>query len=288
MPNPRPEDIQLCREHAEFFRLRGYCVLPGSMEEKKPLVKFKELWNTPAPASLFDQFPTTNLHVMTGKRWRLLVIDLDGPEAQARWPMMGRCPDTWRSHSGGNGLHVWFSIPSDIKIDLKFGVLWRGQGEHNRIDRICEHGLIIAPPSIHVKSGKRYVFDGNSSPARIPMPAQCPQWVLNLKPLPANKKPREPVPQRESFVDIDRVLDKTGLAISWGLRPASTKPDAEGWISVRAIDREDARPSASFNVRHGFFIDHGTGVRLTFADLAVALNAFPDVRTALVELRKLA
>jgi hypothetical protein len=44
-----------------------------------------------------------------------------------------------------------------------------------------------------------------------------------------------------------------------GLRIVGDRPDHDGWVACRAIDREDRKPSASFNVFSGYYVDHGSG-----------------------------
>ncbi|MDG3004758.1 DUF3987 domain-containing protein [Paludisphaera sp. Pla2] len=73
------------------------------------------------------------------------------------------------------------------------------------------------------------------------------------------------------------------LAIEFGLRVVSESPNERGWLKCRAVDRDDARPSAGFNVETGVYHDFGAGGRLSFLALATRLKpeAFPDERVVL-------
>src|SRR6185437_12083571 len=108
-----------------YYRERGFNPLPSAMDHKKPLVTYAHLWETRAPDHLFteDVWPaTTNVQVMCGSAWRLLVVDLDGAEARERWDAMGHHRDTWITHrAGGESFHVWFKVPRWFKGEVRSG-----------------------------------------------------------------------------------------------------------------------------------------------------------------------
>ena len=80
-------------------------------DEKRPMVRFRQWWEAMPPADLLDKFNTPNLQILLGRFYRLLVIDLDGPAARTWWDALPyRTPRTWTTHSGGDGLHLWFSV----------------------------------------------------------------------------------------------------------------------------------------------------------------------------------
>lgn len=279
---PSPIEIAEAREWARFYRHRGYQPLPSDPAKKKPLVRFAHWWEAEADADLFDRLPTSNLQVMTGRHWGLMVIDLDGDEAIEQWGrMVPRCPRTWITHSGGGGRHLWFSIPRDLPAFPTNKRLWGiwdedakdGNGDwqkHTAIERLCDRSLVMAPPSIHPRTGQRYRFLAGHSPKQIARPAAAPANVLALQPMnpprpvqPAyvpmlRKAPGSPV---VGFWDADEVLDRIGdkiaLAKSWGVRFATERPNASGWCSVHRIDREDRDPSASFHPGRGMYWEPG-------------------------------
>ena len=287
--------IKNARDMAAFYRSRGYQPLPSRTDQKRPyLVTFKEFWESPAPANLFDLNPTSNIQVVCGRRWKLLVVDLDGEESQKLWPTLGRCPLTWVAHSGGDGQHWWFSLPENYPTPLPTGFLWKGEDKHSGIERICDHGLIVAPPSIHPKNGNHYKFLARHAPHNLPMPARCPEWLLrmpllNLRPSPAPLTPRrQPVRQIGTRVpkhfDLHDVLaaipDKVALAETWGLRVASRNPSQKGWVACHAIDRQDVKPSAAINAESGMYVDRGSGTRLKFFELAATIGGYTDWQSA--------
>jgi hypothetical protein len=293
--------ISYTRAMAGYYHERGFCVLPSSMEEKKPLCKYAQYWEQQAPLSLFDQFPTTNLQIILGVPFGLLVVDLDGEEAQARWNDLCRKhgrPRTWVTHSGGGGKHWWFTVPKDGPAIPK-ATIWRPgdlsqprvKGE-SAIERLCDKSLVVVPPSIHPTTGRAYIFEPGCDPARVSV-ARAPWWLLRMQPVgSALKMDRRPDPQAGytpkrllSGRQFDReavlasIPDKAGLVQSWGLRFTGRQFGDE--LQCHAIDREDVNPSASFNIAKGVYHDHGSNVGLSLFDLAAAMHVYPDWKTAL-------
>ena len=294
-PEMKPEDVQLATEWAALYRMRGLQPLPSRTDEKRPLVRFAHWWESQAPTDLFEQHQTTNIQVMTGRFWRLLVIDLDGPEAIELFTRKGRIPRTWQSHSGGAGRHVWFRISNDLP-DMPKAFLWKGEGKHEAIERLCDRSLVMAPPSIHPGTGKRYQFvQGLPNPLNS-VPAMAPAWVLALKPIqPAASVPppatiRTPAPRIKHVAGryhradvIASIPSIPALAASWGVRIAG-KATQRGWVPCHAVDRQDDRASAAIHVQSGQYVDRGSGVSLSLFDLAARLGIYHDWQDALQQL----
>lgn len=291
-------DITKARAMADFFRLRGFEALPSDPNpvdgRKKPLCRFKEYWDTPAPAGLLDRFPTSNLQIICGRRSRLLVIDLDGPEAREWWATQpGRKPRTWTTHSGGDGIHLWYRLPADYPRPLPKAFLWKGDGAHSAVERLCDKSLVMAPPSIHPETGKRYRFTADGGIDRIPMPADCPQWVLGLPPLKTEVAPiiRPSAPREKLAVGsgryrasdvVEAIPDVIALVGSWGVRFTGSKRG--DWFECRAVDRDDNKPSAAVSARTGAYVDLGSGTKLGLFDLAATLGISSDWREAVASL----
>ncbi len=286
-----PDDISLCQRYAEIYRLRGFQPLPSSPTEKKPLIRYADLWNKKASDDLFKRFRTTNLQICCGRHWRLIVIDLDGDEAKRRWVQMGHMPRTWISHSGGGGRHLWFRLPEGLTEPIGKAFLWKGSEKHQAIERLCDHSLVMAPPSIHPITKQRYRFEDKwHSPLGMGLPADCPRWILELRPvvrelvpsLPVSEHPRRAAIPVSNLMDRNEVLrsiDVIGVARSWGIR-FDGKPTQKGWVPCHAIDREDQTPSAAIHRTNGVYVDKGSGLKLSFFDLAVAIAGFKDWREA--------
>jgi hypothetical protein len=72
-----------------------------------------------------------------------------------------------------------------------------------------------------------------------------------------------------------------------GLRLVGSGPDAQGWWTCRAIDREDINPSASFHGETGHYVDHGpSGAKFSIFDLAMRLGGceYHDLGTTIDKL----
>lgn len=309
-------DLATTREYAAFYKARGFQPLPSRMDSKRPMIRFADLWDTKADENLFERFETTNLQLMTGRHFRLLVIDLDGQDARDRWSTMGRTPTTWTTHSGGGGWHLWFRLPANYPIELPKAFLWQSDERrdaikhnmanpddkievpHAAIERLCDKSLVMAPPSIHPTTGERYRFESpRTSPKRLPMPADCPDWILRLKPLEAPRPElvmhsgeiRVPIVVTTSNQHFDRddvinaIRDKGEVARQWGLRIAG-KPTEKGWQPCHAVGRKDRTPSAALHLASGIYVDQGSGIRMSFLDLGVAMGVYGDWQDALHDL----
>jgi len=307
-------DIKLCRDWAELYRLRGLNPLPSRPDAKRPCCRYAQYWDAPAPAELFERFPTSNIQIVCGRAWRLLVIDLDGEEAISRWQGMGRSPRTWVSHSGGGGRHLWFRLPADMPKPIGKAIVWESELRkdvtkwnkanpdkllpvpHEAIERLCDQSLVMAPPSIHPVTGQRYRFlSKGQSPMGLGMPADCPDWVLRLRPADAGKPNFKtastlvrPVaaqsPSRFSRTEVlEAIPDKLALARQWGVRLAG-RPNAKGWAPCHAIDREDVHASAAIHKESGSYVDHGSGVKLSLFDLGAQLGVYSDWKEAIQQL----
>lgn len=119
------------RNTAVFLRVKGKNPLPTREDAKRPMLdSYAQYWDIQAPASLFTPEgwpPTRNLQLVLGRAWRLLALDLDGPEAIEQLATMGPpLPRTWVQHSGGGGQHCIFSLPPDYPDAMPKCFLWKG------------------------------------------------------------------------------------------------------------------------------------------------------------------
>lgn len=294
MKSSQAEAVETAKRWAEFYKARGFQPLPASTTEKRPLMRYAQWWEERAPEGLFDRFPSPNLQLMTGRFWRLLVLDLDGEQARQEYEKrVGPLPRTWITHSGGNGLHLWFSLPAGIERSVPKVVLWKGEEKHSAIERLCDRSVIMVPPSIHPTSGRPYRFAGPQfSPAKLPLPALCPRWLINWRP----PQPEPPAIQQAvkrllpatvgRYRDCDvleAIQDKVALAESWGLRVATRHPNHAGWCSCHAIGREDRTPSAAISATTGRYWEPAERT-ISLFELGVRLGMYSDWRDAIADL----
>lgn len=298
-------EILASREWAKLYRKKGWNPIPSRPDEKRPFIRWSEWTDREFPAGSFEKFATANIQLVTGRRWGLIAVDLDGPEAVEHWSRAyPRCPRTWITHSGGDGRHLWFTVPECLS-PLASGRLWgvwepdarEGKGDwrkHVAIELIGDRKLLMVPPSIHPVTGQKYRFLAGSSPKDLAWPAPAPGWLLSLpilkapRPAPAprpvaGKAVPAPVAGRYRRDDVlDAIFDPVALAESWGLRVAGG-PNVAGWCPCHAIDRDDRTPSASIHSVSGIYWEPGERA-ISLFDLAVRLGIYSDWREAVADL----
>ncbi len=127
--------------------------------------------------SWFQQWPETNVGIVTGQASGLLVLDVDGEDGkaslQALTAMHGALPKTLCAMTGrtgedGNrkGCHYYFRAPAGELIRNSAGNLGKG------LDIRGEGGYVVAPPSLH-PSGRLYQWLAPEQPL-----ADAPVWLL--------------------------------------------------------------------------------------------------------------
>lgn len=295
------------------------------MDVKGPAMKYQCLYEGECvDDSVYstDNWKTTNFQLITGINSpgtrHIIVVDCDGQDAYDRWQSImsrnGYQPDRiWIARTGGGGWHYYFSIPRNTEGAESRQVwgLWDTEGGHpGRESRggWCKHkeirilgnkALVVAPPSVHPGTGNRYSFIEGFSPKTTSFPSPAPSWLLDLPAVKVrqgddeykiNTAAREIRLEVGRYgVDLNALVDaiphKAAIAKQWGLRITGSQPDENGWIACKAIDREDNKPSSSFNVEKGIYCDHLSGDKLGFIKLGLALGVFGNTGDAVVWLK---
>lgn len=105
-----------------------------------------------------------NVAVRCGGPHRILVVDIDGPEAQIAWDAFfekRKEPQT-RTAITSRGKHIYFTVPA------KFDGLSNKVKLHGLpLDLRWEGGYVVAPPSVHA-SGHVYRWDNSHPIAELP------------------------------------------------------------------------------------------------------------------------
>lgn len=308
------DPVAAARRWAALYRSWGYQPLPSDDRpaseggRKKPLVRFAHLWEAPAGEDLFARFRTRNVQLMTGRRWDLAVLDLDGPEAvrrvTAEWPKLPRTWTVWHSRGGREGRHLWFRLPRGLGERRK-RVLWAewdgaagGWRKHAAVELLIDGSLVVAPPSVHPETRNAYGFAAGLSPANLPRPALLPCWVLDMPPVAPPESARPPAapvapppppagrggPRASLRHVLDAITDKASVARDlWGLRFAARPSESAGWVSCHDPFREDANPSARFHLGTGGLWRPGERV-VPFCEIPVRLGLFRDYRETVADL----
>lgn len=297
--------VEKTRKQARFYRSQGWNPIPSRTDAKQPLVRYAGLWEQQGPSwwwtTRSPRYLTHNVQVMTGAFWRLLVVDLDGPEAIAVWAELTSvlgCPSTWASgRNPSRSVHLWFSLSESEEV-CPSRTLWVGPGSHNRIDMLADRKLVTAPPSLHVETGEPYRFLRGRSPRSILFPAEAPEWLLRMPDCEAANRPlresrpeqapayiRTPGPAPTRGAQWDRTEVQQFLAGRWdevaqwlGWKVTGYIPN-RGWLACRVPWREDRKVSGSINRDDGRFAECG-GKPISFYDAAVRTGQFRTWREA--------
>jgi predicted P-loop ATPase len=163
--------------HALRYVALGWPVIP--LNGKVPRTANGSHDGSVAPDQIrewWQQWPTANIGLCTGHRFWVLDVDaksggylsLEELEAQH-----GRLPDTIQQITGGGGKHMLFRIPERTSIANSASLVAPG------IDVKGTSGYIVAAPSVHPTTGRRYEWDGieEIEHQRI---LDAPEWLIAM------------------------------------------------------------------------------------------------------------
>jgi hypothetical protein len=154
---------------------RGLQIFPCAAKAKTPATSHGLLDATVDPAILARWWaadPAFNVAIATGAASGIFIVDIDGPEAEAKLRALevinGALPPSVEVITP-RGRHIWYRMPPDADVrnsasKIAPGIDVRGTG-----------GYCLVPPSIH-PSGKRYCWSVDSANAI----AEPPAWLLAL------------------------------------------------------------------------------------------------------------
>jgi hypothetical protein len=118
-------------------------------------------------AGWFDSRPDANVGILVGPESGLCVLDVDprhgGDQELARLQQeYGPLPPTWTVETGGGGRHYYFEFdPRAARRELAPGIELKARG-----------GYVVAPPSIHPETARRYSWRSERQLAALP------EWML--------------------------------------------------------------------------------------------------------------
>lgn len=166
-------------EAAKRYASLGLAVVPLMKRSKKPI--FTDWTNLPrADGALVERWwsstPEANIGILTGQKSGVFVLDVDSKNGgndtySELLAQHGQMPDTWEVMTGNGGRHCYFRFPAfDVRnvAGLLPGIDIRGTG-----------GQVVAPPSIHPETGRRYEWDGLREIEETPI-AEAPPWLIDL------------------------------------------------------------------------------------------------------------
>lgn len=155
----------------------GWAVHP--LKGKIPLLKDWPNQATTDPEIIqrwWGEYPTANAGVLCGKRSGIVVIDIDprnGGEASFEELVteLGPLPPTPEALTGGGGRHIYLRYPKERTVPKSTPL--------PGIDIQSEGSQVVAPPSIHPETGRRYLWEESSRPNATPL-ADLPQKWLDF------------------------------------------------------------------------------------------------------------
>ena len=208
-------------ETARWYARGGIHVFP--LEGKKPLTEngFKDATTDQEQIEQWAQrHRNANIGIAS-----LLVLDFDRYKPEYAGDdlldeLLEHYPTT-TVDTGQGGVHIWYTLSDGIELTNSDKYLPLG------VDvRAPWHGYVVAPPSIHPDTGKRYMFrDGLGLHQIEPQP--LPQTIVDL--LTQQKMHREPKPDTNTHSFTDDIQAATD-ALS---RLSATRADNyESWVNV--------------------------------------------------------
>jgi Bifunctional DNA primase/polymerase, N-terminal len=299
---------------ANYFRSIGLVPLPSRMTgRKQPIIDYAHLRTQRVPSSVYTkrEWKTTNIQLMTGVETtgstKIVVVDIDGPEAMDAWIEITKKEGfsikeslPWVTQTGSGGMHFYYRLPESA-VTCVSRLVWglfdtrTGWVKHKEIRLLGDKSLVVAPPSARIDGTGSYRWAKGNDPRSVPLPGYAPAWLLDMpgwlaperhycdQPKPNNKKEFHCASLRQRVIDSITPTEKLALVKSWGLRfptdhPRITTP----WMICRSVYREDSTPSAGWNPESGVYNEaFGSGKGLSFFDLSVALGAFRTWQEAL-------
>jgi Bifunctional DNA primase/polymerase, N-terminal len=174
-------------------------------------------------ARWFKHYPDANLGLRTGA---IVVVDVDprhrGDVTLANFEQQhGPLPLTWRSITGGAGLHAFFAAPVGgiASGRLGWGVDFKSSG-----------GYVVAPPSRHV-SGRHYVWEAD--PRDVPL-APLPQWIIETLRRPkAERRPHRPIKPDKIYGALRGIIRAIAHA------PRGERNNLAYWGACRLLELAD-------------------------------------------------
>lgn len=188
-------------------------------------------------ARWWRDYPGANIGIATGKASGFTVLDLDGDEGEESLAALvhqhGAVPDTVEQLTGGGGRHLLFRHIDGIgnRTAIRPGIDVRGTG-----------GYIVAAPSVHPNTQRRYVWEVDHHPLDREI-AEAPPWLVTLI-----RKPQ--VVQTHSGSDRPEWMQHSCGVIGEGARN-DTLTRVVGHLLRRWVDAELAyRLIAAWNAQH--------------------------------------
>lgn len=164
------------------YAKRGWAVFPLEPRGKRPLAGsrgHKEATTDPRVIrAWWAETPEANIGIRCDSVSGPVVIDLDGPGGEAFITTLD-LPDTLTAASGRTGGRHWFFGPPEDGVPITRAI--RPFGKSVPVDILGDGGYVVATPSVHPDSGRRYSWTNDA--AVVPFPSSVLRRVRPLPPI---------------------------------------------------------------------------------------------------------
>ncbi len=140
---------------AVTFTSKGWSVIPVRRDAKKPAIPWKE-WQTRIATNdeLVEWFigPPRNIGIVTGAISKIVVVDIED-DRSLTWARHHLPRTDIRVRTGGGGEHWYYRHPgSPVRNKVRI----KTPDPSIKIDIRADGGYVLAPGSVHPKTGRRY------------------------------------------------------------------------------------------------------------------------------------
>lgn len=158
------------------YAAAGWLVFPCLPASKIPATQngFKDATRSAEQIrAWWQQEPAYNVAIATGELSGVFVLDVDEKpgrsidEALEQFPKLPDCPTV---RTGGGGLQFFFKYPQGKHLSISAGRLGVG------IDTRGNGGYVVAPPSVHDKTGRAYQWIDCDDETALP---DCPNFIID-------------------------------------------------------------------------------------------------------------
>ena len=215
-------------EAALHYARMGLAVIPLLPHQKRPIF---DNWQNIGTSDQdlvtrwWSSTPEANVGILTGQKSHCFVFDVDAKNGgvetyESLVHKFGQFPDTWQDMTGGDGggFHLYFRYPN-FPVTCATGI-FKG------IDIKGDGGQVVAPPSIHPDTGRRYQWDGIKEIDNTPL-SEAPLWLLDALQERSTRTHSDKFPvdiRIPHGVQHDTLLALAGMMRRLGLSPEEIKP----------------------------------------------------------------
>lgn len=190
------------------------CTSPG--KHPRTFAGFKDASRDPdRVARWWDDWPDSNIGVVTGAESGIVVVDADSEVAAESW--WGESVPTLVAKTG-KGRHFYYQHPG---VPVKNAVRFRPD-----LDIRGDGGYVVAPPSRHI-SGSDYEWDPEGMGVPMPLPAALRPESGTVAPIPGTQRPAISAPIAEGGRNAT-LTRHVGVLFAKGMRADEVLPLALG------------------------------------------------------------